>query len=126
MAGPERNAECRNVKAYEQGGVFSLWGTSKNLQRMARMTIVRPDNLPAGRQGRDEERILNRSIQLRSLPVRQAGNEVWPDERHAPGGSAQSADDAEARFFEVPCGEGSDQKSSSTSMNWKSSLKKLW
>ncbi len=69
---------------------------------MARVTIVRPDNLPAGRQGRDEERILERSIQLRSLPVRQAGNEVWPIERHAPEGSALNVDDAEARFSEVP------------------------
>jgi hypothetical protein len=33
-------------------------GASKNLQRMARVGILDPDDLSADRQGRDEERIL--------------------------------------------------------------------
>jgi|GEM_PF-5659776 len=54
-------------------------GTSKNLERMARMGILDPDDLPAGRQGRKEERILERNLRLRN-------NEVWIKKSHMPKG----------------------------------------
>ena len=37
--------------------------------------------------GHDEWHMLERSVQLWSVPIRQAGSEVWPVEGHEPGGS---------------------------------------
>ena len=58
------------------------------------MGILDPDNLPAGRQGRDEERIMEQSLRLRNNCFIPATGEVWIKETLAPEGSTRSVDGA--------------------------------
>jgi len=67
-------------------------GASKNLQRMARVGILDPNDLSAGRQGRPEVRILVSDAPKRSgngarrseRSIRLRGNEGWVKKSHAP------------------------------------------